>query len=161
MQICNNKIQIFVLFQHSFVIINEYTSQQTFGTSFGFWSSLCELEQSISLPCCLRNSQLQSLLTHSENTAVPIPSECPPPKDAFLTSTVLIGIPCYMMKANNYQDYWKEDHITVHKAILLTLNLYPLGDHSDTWFLYKFLLSKPAGCAHIDFVYCFISKCTY
>jgi len=88
---------------------------------------------------------------------VHITSECPLPKDAFLTSTVLIGIQYYMIKANNYQDFWKEeDHITLDKAIVLALNLYPPGDHSDTWFLYKFLLHKMTDCTHIDFGYCLV-----
>lgn len=85
-----------------------------------------------------------------------ITSECLLPKDAFLTSAVLIGIQYYMIKANNYQDCWKEDHIILDKAILLVLNIYALGDHSDTWFLNKFLLHKMAGCTHIDFEYCLV-----
>lgn len=163
MQICKiTKLCFSILFYHSFVISNDYIKCQTFGTSFGLCGSLQGLEQSISsLPCWLRISELQSLLTHWENTAVHVTSECPSQKDAFLTLTVLIGIQCYTIKANNYQDCWQEiDHITFHKANLLAVNVYSEITLIHGFYI-DFLSIKWQGMHILDLGYRLIWKSTY
>lgn len=91
------------------------------------------------------------LSTHSEDTAVHVTSEHPSQRDASLT--VLIGIQCHMMKANNYQGCWKgKDHITLDKANILAVNLYTLRNIIlQHGFLYRFPLYKMTGCVHIRF----------
>lgn len=84
-----------------------------------------------------------------------VTAECQPQKDAFLTVTVHTGIQCYIVKANNYQDCWKEqDHITLGKANLLASVFYFLStwrENSNTWSLHKFPLCRRAGCTNTRF----------
>lgn len=107
------------------------------------------------------NSRAPILSTHSENTAVRVTSECPSQHDASLI--VPIGIQCHMMKANNYQDCWKEkDHITLDKANILAVNLCTLRNTILLHGFYTdFLCIKWQGVYTLDFGYCLILKSTH